>query len=455
MIDSTVQVLRSANHDPHDRDTPQNLRLPSGHSPAVPEGPKPLPPARPAPHWTIRRRLGAALRRTVGISLVLAAGWWLVLPLLFPVTSDAVVNARTVQVRAPIDGTASELALDVGDPVAAGQSMASLVNRHLDKSGLTLLSAKRAELAARRERLEKELAEVVKSEAVCRTGAKKYNDAMVANLEASHRELESKAKSGRVEYDAAVRRLERVRRISSSSSGLELDAAVESESVNRIRLETDKAALARSAAELESGKKGLFLQKDAPHFQQRAEELAQRVPTLESTIREASDLLTEVEAEIEREKLRTERLSLATAEAPVAGTVWARQGNRGQGVRQNEVLYEIADGRTVFVEAVVHQRYLGSVAPGTPATVNVTGGPSLPGRVRAVRTGRPSENEPSFAFGAHNADPRMLRVMIDLEPGFGEPCALIGRHVRVLVADCEEGPCHRAVVWLFSHARLR
>ncbi len=412
-------------------------------------------PARPAPRRTLRQWATAAARRTVGVALVVAALWWLVLPLVFPVTSEAVVNARTVQVRAPIDGTASDLSFDVGDPVAPGQPMARLVNRHLDTSGLTALTGRQSELVTRRERLESELGEVVRNEELCRAEAARYRDAVVANLEASLKETESKARSGKVEHETAARRLERAKRGGAGLSETELDAARESESVCRIRLDTDQATVAKWRAELEAAKQGLFLQKDSPHFQQRADELALKVPTLKASLKEAADLLSGVEAEIDRERGRTGRLALATAVAPAGGTVWVRQGNRGQGVKQNEVLYEIADGGTVFVEAVVHQGYLGSVTAGAPAVVNVTGGPSLRGRVRAVRSGRAGDNEPTFALGASDHDPRKLRVVIDLDPGVGDPAALIGRHVRVLVADCEAGPCHQAVVWLFSNARFR
>ena len=412
--------------------------------------------SRATPGRTLRQRCGVACRRVVGVSLVVAALWWLVLPLVFPVTSDAVVNARTVQVRAPIDGTASDLTFDVGDEVSHGQPMARLVNRQLDTYGLTTLTARQAELVTRRERLENEMSEAVRNEGLCRAEAARYREAVVANLEASLKETESKARSGKVEHETAARRLERVKKIATGGlSDSEVDAARESESVCRIRLDTDQATITKWRAELEAARQGLFLQKDSPHFQQRADELALKVPTLKASLKEAADLLNGVEAEIARERSRTERLTQATAVAPAGGTVWVRQGNRGQGVKQNEVLYEIADGGTVFVEAVVHQGYLGSVTAGTPAVVNVTGGPSLSGRVRAVRSGRAGDNEPTFAFGAADHDPKKLRVVIDLDPGVADPAALIGRHVRVLVADRDAGPCHQAVVWLFSNARFR
>lgn len=408
------------------------------------------------PRRSVRHRAGVAVRRTIGVGLVVAALWWLMLPLLFPLTSDAVVNARTVQVRAPIDGTASDLTHDVGDAVAAGQPMARLENRHLDTAGLTGLTARRAVLVTRRARLEQELSVVRETLGVCRAEADRYRAAMVTSLEATLREVTSKERSDKVEHAAAVRRLDRVKGLAGAGlSTAEFEQAQEGASVTSIRLDTDQATLTKCRAELEAARRGLFLRADVPHFQQRADELALREPTLRASLKEAADLLADVEAEIAREQARTNCLARATAEAPVGGVVWARQGNRGQGVKQNEVLYEIADGGSVFVEAAVHQRFLAAVAPGTPALVNVTGGPSLVGRVRAVRTGRPAEHAPTFAFGTSDPDPKLVRVVIDLDPGATDAAALIGRHVRVLVADPAAGPCHQAVAWLFTNLRVR
>ena len=422
--------------------------------PATLEPPVPTPKAIAKPRRTILQRGGVILRRTVGLSLLVAALWWLALPLAFPVTSDAIVNARTVQVRAPIDGSATELDFDVRDVVSAGQPMARLDNRQLDKSGLTALTTHRAERITRRERLEKELVEVAKSGAAYQADADKYKQAIVDNLESAERECKSREEAARIELDAATRRVLRLEALGARTvSELELETEREKQSVHRSRLALEQASLTKCKGELEAARRGLYLQKDAPHFQQKADEMALRLPQIRAELKEIASLLATAEVEIAREKARTERLSRATVDAPVGGTVWTRQGNLGQGVKQNEVLYEIADGGSVFVEAVVHQRHLSAVAEGTPATVNITGGPSLGGRVRAVRSGRPKDNEPTFAFAMTDPDPKMLRVLVELDAG-ADSAQLIGRHVRVLIADPVADPCRRAVVWLFANARL-
>jgi len=422
---------------------------------AAADVPPPVPKANVKPRRTMAQRIGVNLRRGVGVSLLAVALWWLILPLAFPVTSDAIVNARTVQVRAPIDGAATELTCDVRDSVVAGQTMARLDNRQLDKSGLTGLTTRRAEMIARRERIDKELVEVAKSGAAYQAEADRYKKAVVENLESAEKECKSRVDASRVELDAVTRRVGRLEGLGGRTVGeSELETEREKQAVYRLRLAMEQASLTKCRGELEAARRGLFLQKESPHFQKMADEMTLRIPQLKSELKQIADLLAVIETEIEREQDRTGRLAGATVDAPVGGTVWTRQGNLGQGVKQNEVLYEIADGGSVFVEAVVHQRHLGSVAEGMPATVNVTGGPSLTGRVRAVRNGRPKDNEPTFAFGTTDPDPKRLRVVIELDACGAEPAGLIGRHVRVLIADPAADPCQRAVVWLFSNVRL-
>src|SRR5258708_7655451 len=56
-------------------------------------------PGTPTSGW----RLAPLLRRSFAVGLVGLALWWLVMPMVFPVSSEAVVNAGLVQVRAPME----------------------------------------------------------------------------------------------------------------------------------------------------------------------------------------------------------------------------------------------------------------------------------------------------------------------------------------------------------------
>ena len=103
----------------------------------------------------------------------------------------------------------------------------------------------------------------------------------------------------------------------------------------------------------------------------------------------------------------------------------------------------------MFIEALLHQRHLSSVIPGSRATILLTGGKTLQGRVCAVRTPGPSEAETSFALKLASHDLKQVRVIIALEPGDADAC-LIGRHAKVLITDEHPGVLQRGVAWLFT-----
>ena len=98
--------------------------------------------------------VGTLLRRGLAFAVLTAVLWWLVLPVVFPMSSQAVVNARLVQVRAPISGMATTFYRDLGNSVHAGEPLVHLVNPDVDIRQLTLLKTRQAELVARRELFE-------------------------------------------------------------------------------------------------------------------------------------------------------------------------------------------------------------------------------------------------------------------------------------------------------------
>ena len=92
-----------------------------------------------------------------------AAFWWLAVPFFFPVTSQAVVNARMVQVRTPIDGETAEILHEIGDSVEAGDpSHCARQPRRPDTSHEAELVT-RCAADFRRERIKSELAEAIRT----------------------------------------------------------------------------------------------------------------------------------------------------------------------------------------------------------------------------------------------------------------------------------------------------
>ena len=412
----------------------------------------PQPGAGQPPLWQ-RLRLGRLLRRLVAVSLVAAALWWLALPWLMPVTSVAVVNARLVQVRAPIDGTTTTLTADLGDTVEAGRPLLEVSNPRVDTSHLATLKTQAADLAAHRARLARVLAEVTAARDASRAETGRYREVVLTGLHTSVVQARASMGAAQAAYDAAIKRMATLRDLARRmvATGTEVDDAFERESVLRRRLEMEQAAWAKLHSEEQAARRGVFLQHESPASKQRDEELTLRSAELRAELHETDLRLAAATAEVRAEDGRLARLARTAAPCPVDGLVWTRRAAHGQVVRHNELIYEVADRRSMLVEALLPQRHFSSIGAGARAVITLTGGRTLTGRVRAVRA--PAGAEPSYAVNLADADLKQIRVIIALDDPAPD-AALIGRHVRVLLTDDEPGPVQRAVAWLFAKLRV-
>ncbi len=395
------------------------------------------------------------VRRAAALVLLAAAAWCWAVPFFFPVTGRAVVNARTVQVRAPIAGTITALAAKVGDGVEAGRPLVHVSSTRIDTTFLETLRTRASELAARRDRLERDLREMTAREAAGRARLDAYTRAVVANLEAARREGEARVAIARTEAAGADRRLANFDELADRNvvSTLEHGDNKDGAALARGRVALEAAALEKTQKELDAAARGLFLNRDAPLAQTQAEELAVRIPKARTELDEVYQLQVAVGLAVGEEERRVGRLAEAPVPAPVSGVVWKRAGNPDQVVAHNEPVVELVDRDAVFVEALLHQRHLSSVAAGCRATVNLTGGRTLTGRVLAVRTPNPYESEQAVALSLSDHDVRQVKVLIAFDPPVPD-ITLIGRHARVLLTPEEPGPLDRAVAWAFARLRM-
>ncbi|HVS37808.1 MAG TPA: HlyD family efflux transporter periplasmic adaptor subunit [Gemmataceae bacterium] len=411
---------------------------------AAPAVAPPKPKASRLPVWRF-------VRRGVGAALVVAALWWLVVPLLFPVTSQAVVNARMVQVRAPIDGAAGDIFHDIGDVVQAGDPLLKVVSSRADTSHLAELTARRSMLAAQRERVASDLETATRTREECRAATRRFYKELVSSLKDSLAEAEARAEAARLGTEAAHVRTARAVRLAVQQVGADsdLDAVRADESVAVKQYQQVEAARAKLEKELHAAEQGFLFQRDAPSFEQRADDLDAKIPQMQAELKETEDKLAAADKELQDEQRRVDRLSEAAVASPVSGAVWKRNGEPGQAVKQQENLLEIADRDTIFVEALLPQSHLNTIAAGCRAVVRLTDGRVLNGHVRAVRTLGGSDTEASFAINLPCPDVKEVRVLIDFDPGIRD-AALIGRHARVLIVDEHPGPCQQVMMWLFG-----
>ena len=445
----SMEIGRTAQwtaHIPHDgrlHHAPADLPVKDA-APARREATPPRTKARRFSVWRLARR-------AAGLAMVVAALWWLVVPFFFPVTSQAIVNARMVQVRAPIDGAAGEIFHDIGDVVREGEPLLKVVSSRADTSHLAELIARRSVLAAQRERLTSDLEGATQTRDECRVSTQRFYNELVSSLKDSITEADAHAEGAHAEVEAAHVRTTRAVRLAAQQAGAdsELDAARAGETVAAKHCEETEAARAKLKKQLHAAEQGFLFERDAPSFEQRADELDAKIPQMQAEIKETDDKLAAADQELQDEQRRVDRLSEAAVASPVSGAVWKRNGEPGQAVKQQENLLEIADRDTIFVEALLPQSHLNAITTGSRAVIRLTDGRVLNGHVRAVRTLGGADTEASFAINLPCPDVKQVRVLIDFDPGVRD-AALIGRHARVLIVDEHPGPCQQAMMWLFG-----
>lgn len=211
------ESTRNGSHHP----TPSN-----GADASPPSVPSPAPqptnrPARPRKSYAWR-----TARASVAMLALMTLLWWLVVPLLFPVTSRAIINARTVQLRSPSDGTNIELSRDVSDGVEIGQTILRVSNPRVDTSHLSELKGKLSSLEAKQARSDRELAEGEASLPALRSTVKRYQKVALEGLASAVKESTARTEAARIESEAAEQRQMRLAR-SNAVTPVEKDALQE------------------------------------------------------------------------------------------------------------------------------------------------------------------------------------------------------------------------------------
>ncbi|WP_168218762.1 HlyD family secretion protein [Limnoglobus roseus] len=394
-------------------------------------------------------------RRTVAVALLLLAVWFWALPFFFPVSSRAVVNAQVVQIRAPINGEVAALAVGVGDRIALGDQVLRVAGRDVDGGPLAVARARHSDLVARHGRLASELETTVTAHAVCEADLGRYKNALVEILGQTCREGRVKVEMAELEHQVAERRAGRMSSLASNQAVgvFEHDDTRDAAKVSKSRIEQEKVLLERVEKELHAVQKGVFVNRETPFYQVQEHELSAKITRIKGDLAETTELIAAAERGIRTEEDRMNRLASTAVPAPVSGVVWKRPGTLHQVVERNETVLNVADEKTVFVEALLHQRHLSSVGPGCRATICLTGGETLTGRVHAVRTPDPTEAERAYAVALTDGDVRQVKVIIELE-GASPDVALVGRHARVLITGAEPSKVEQGVEWLFSRLRF-
>ena len=413
--------------------------------PAVTMGPTAAPAAVGQPTAAlvtraVKRRRANLLGWTTRIAVLVVVAslvlWLLVLPSLFPFSGQATVVAQVARIEAPISGmlflapTAT-----IGGDVAANAVLGHIDNPHVDTNAVDALAARIVSREARHAESEQQLA-----------SRSAQRDTLRAELDrtriAQHRDLTERIAEVRLQLD-----LRRQAAAPTEAGTLSIDAARKDQALAERIVQEEQATIARLQRRLDDVLAGIGLGPEAEARQQVLAEAERAVATEREQQDALSDELAAARSELQREQSALARLSRAELRTQAPGRIWRSLASNGRSVAVHAPLLEIADPRTIVVEAVLSEDIANSVTENERALVHLIGSKRQVGGT-VTRILHPGE------AGLTPMDPesiKSVRAVITLDAG-AEPLGRQG--AKVFFVGDEPGTVRRWLLDIYSRLQL-
>jgi multidrug resistance efflux pump len=347
--------------------------------------PQPEPsPAEPEieapPRVRSSLRTGRIIKTLLALAAAVALLWVPVQRLLYTTSAQATVNARLINLRAPIDGTVAVLAstIAVGAQVKAGEPLLELTNPRADRQRVDDLrrtvSGLQSEVAAQTTRIE----QLQKIQGDVKEQLDAFQAGRIRQLDARQAELLAEIKSAEATREDAAKSLARSTKLKEQGYQTlatllhaERDLKVAETKVDAARKRMDSNKI-----ELEAARKGLFVgdsYNDLPRSAQRHDEIDQQIADLTSQVEERQSRLAYLEKELATETETYERDSKATVSATVGGRIWEALTASGEEVRKGQDLLRILDCAGAVVTATVSESVYNKLWIGQPVEFTLRG----------------------------------------------------------------------------------
>jgi biotin carboxyl carrier protein len=315
-----------------------------------------------------------AVKSAIGLAIVAVVG---VGPMqrLFEFSSvDAVVNARLVSLRAPIDGKLmpGPLSPTIGATAAKGITLLRITNTRADRARLDDLrrlvdqiESERASIVGRLDRL-KELYEHVSEQTLA------FQVGRIQELEARVMDYKAQAEAAGATQVEAVSTLERTRLL--ATSGAQTKAVLErAQRDATIATETERSIRHRLFAaqvELEASRRGQYIgdtYNDRPSSRQQADELSIRIAEAEAELGARDRRLDGLRAEMRDESARYADLSDVVMISPIDAQIWEVLVSPGEEVRRGQDLLRLLDCSGTVVTTTVRESVYNQLRVGDKA----------------------------------------------------------------------------------------
>jgi len=346
-----------------------------GPDPAVVDT-KPLAPSRGAvSKWAWR---GA---KAVSALLIVAIAGMGPLQRLFEFSSvDAVVNARLVSLRAPIDGRIESAAFSatIGAAAPAGAAILRISNSRADRSRLDDLRRLVDQIESERAAIVGRLARLRELHRQVFQQARAFQSGRMRELVERIGDLRAQAAAAEATQIEAASSLERTRVL--ASTGVQTKAALErAQRDASIAAATERSLSHRlfaSEVELEAARRGEYIgdsYNDRPSSLQQADELSIRIAEAEAELSSRDRRLDRLRIDVDAEQSRYSELSNVVMFSPIDARVWEVLVSPGEEVRRGQDLLRLLDCSGAIVTSSVRESIFNQLRTGDKAQFHFAG----------------------------------------------------------------------------------
>jgi multidrug resistance efflux pump len=329
------------------------------------------------------------VKTALGLGVVAVVGYAPLQRLLQTSSVEAVVNARMIALRAPIDGEVQPgpNPLEFGTSLSRGEVLFRIVNRRADRSRLDDVSRQVGQLREERTGIAARLADANALLKELNGQTHIFAESRILQLEARQGELTADVDAAKAKTEAVRIVLERHTKLAGNGV-LSMSQLTQAQREASVAEKLEAAAQKRLEAlgvELKAAQRGIFVgdsYNDRPRSSQRADELRQLVGNLTESLGETDARIARLSGEMAHEKARYDDLATADIAAPAKGSVWEMLTAPEEQVHRGQDLVRMLDCGGAVVTAVVSEAVYNRLQVGSPARfLPRDGGESLPGRV--------------------------------------------------------------------------
>lgn len=392
-----------------------------------------------------------AIRITLAVCLISVSLWALLLPPAFPYSTHAVVNAKAVAIRAGERGhiafepTTRSTILQAGDCLASVTRDLAKEQRKLEEQNFTKLK-----LEGQLESLDEAIESLQQKLQTTKGNVEEKRLSSDRNLKISMMAAEEKVKIYAADLAEKIADQKRVEPLFEDG----IVTAAQWSEVRQQKIESEKLL---KAAEVElSGFKARLEDLKSGTSRLSDGDLARATAKLESYEQEASDLglqraelrteLDEITKQIESARRYSKEDKTYELTTPIKGVVWHRRAVDGEPLVEGQVVAEVADVGSLFVEAYFRQDFLNQIEIGDHATIYLVGETRfIDGKVVDIQVQESTAREEKL-INTVKLDISLLNVKIEAINGNFEPKDL-GQLAKVLVSSGHPSWIERFRIW--------